>query len=105
VKIDAPTGGRRGGGYGVYFGIVPDFGEGDSARPGLRITGVRSDSPAEKAGVRTGDLIVRFGGVEVRTLEDLTFVLRGHRPGDKVAVVLVREGREHQVEAVLEERR
>ena len=43
--------------------------------------------------------------VEVKTLEDLTFVLRGRRPGDEVQVVLLRDGREQTVRAVLSERR
>ena len=68
-------------------------------------TSVRSDSPAERAGVRAGDVIVRFGGLEVRTLEDLTFQLRARRPGDEVQVVVVRDGREQTVRAVLSERR
>ena len=71
----------------------------------MKITGVRPGSPAEKAGVQAGDVIVRFAGVDVKTLEDLTFALRGHRAGDRVDVVVERDGREHQVSAVLETRR
>ena len=48
---------------------------------------------------------MRFAGVTVKTLEDLTFALRGRRPGDRVEVVIVRDGSEQRVEAVLEERR
>src|SRR2546425_6765169 len=103
VKIEAPARSGRGGGYGPFFGVVPDFGEAE--RPGVRITGVRSGSPADKAGVRAGDIIVRFAGVEVKTLDDLTFALRSRRPGDRVEVVVVRDGQEEQVQAVLEERR
>jgi S1-C subfamily serine protease len=102
VKIEAPALGRRGG-YGPVFGIIPEFGESTSA--GVRITGVRPGSPAEKAGVRAGDVIVRFAGVDVKTLEDLTFALRGRRAGDEVPVVVLRDGREHTVRAVLAERR
>jgi hypothetical protein len=105
VKVDAPPTTGRGGGYGAYFGVVPDFGGGDVPPDGVRLSGVRPGSPAEKAGVRGGDVIVRFAGVEVRTLEDLTFALRGRRPGDQVQVIVQREGREHPVQAVLEERR
>jgi membrane-associated protease RseP (regulator of RpoE activity) len=109
VKVDAPpaSAGARGSGYGAYFGVVPDFGGsgGEGARAGVRITGVRSGSPAEKAGLKGGDVIVRFAGVEVRTLEDLTFALRGRRPGDQVQVVVRRDGSEHPLQAVLEERR
>jgi S1-C subfamily serine protease len=51
--------------------------------------------------VREGDLIVKFAGVTVKTLGDLQSVLRGRRAGDRVAVVIVREGRERQMEATL----
>ena len=102
VRIEAPVRGQ-GGGYGPFFGVIPDFGDAD--RPGVKITGVRAGSPAEKAGVRAGDIIVKFAGVDVKTLEDLTFALRGHRAGDRVDVVVERDGKEHQVSAVLENRR
>lgn len=103
VKIEAPARGTGRGGYGPFFGVVPDFSE--SERPGVRVSGVRPGSPAEKAGVRAGDVIVRFAGVPVKTLDDFTFVLRGRRPGDRVGVTIVRDGQERGVEAVLEERR
>ena len=102
VKIEAPARGAGRGGYGPFFGVIPEFGE--SERPGVKIGGVRPGSPADRAGVRAGDVIVRFAGVTVKTLEDLTFALRSHRPGDRVDVVLVRDGEERQVQALLEER-
>jgi aminopeptidase YwaD len=68
VKVGMTPGGERRGGYGPFFGVVPDFGE--SAQPGAKISGVRPGSPAEKAGVRAGDVIVGFAGVTVKTLDD-----------------------------------
>lgn len=103
VKVPAPATSQRGGGYGPFFGVVPDFGT--AGRPGVKITGVRPGSPADKAGVRAGDIIIRFAGVEVITLDDLTFALRTRRAGDRVEVVVVRDGQERQVQAILEERR
>jgi S1-C subfamily serine protease len=50
-------------------------------------------------------VIVRFAGVDVKTLEDLTFALRSKRAGDRVNVDIVRGGQPNQVEAILEERR
>ena len=102
VKL-APAPPRGGGGYGPFFGVVPDFGEGE--RPGVRLGGVRPGSPADKAGVKTGDIIIRFAGLEVKTLEDLSFVLRSKRAGDKVEVILLRDGKEISTEATLEQRR
>ncbi len=85
----------------VFFGIVPEFAE---ARPGVRVRDVRPGSPADRSGVRTGDLIVKFAGVDVKTLEDLTLALRTRRAGDRVDVVIVRDGRERRMEAILAER-
>jgi aminopeptidase YwaD len=97
VKLEAPPGQHR-----VFFGIVPEFAEAD--RPGVQVGDVRPGSPADNSGVRTGDLIVRFAGVDVKTLEDLTLALRGRRAGDRVDVHIVRDGRERRVEATLAER-
>ncbi|HYL79460.1 MAG TPA: M28 family peptidase [Candidatus Acidoferrum sp.] len=89
---------ERGQGYGPYFGLIPEFGLPDD---GVRLNGVLAGSPAEKAGLRTGDLIVRFDGRTVRNLEDFVFVLRGKRAGDEVEVVYRRGTEEHTVGAVL----
>jgi hypothetical protein len=104
ARVVAPPGSTgRGTGYGPFFGVVPEFGE--SEWPGVRVGGVRAGSPADKAGVRQGDVIVAFAGLTVRTLEDFTFALRGRRPGDRVEVTVVREGAERRLDAVLEERK
>lgn len=106
VRVAPTSGGIRpggGGGYGPYFGSVPDFGE--SPVPGVQLSGVRPGSPADRAGLRTGDVIVAFAGVAVRTLDDLTFALRSRRPGETIEVRYVRDGAEHSVQATLEQRR
>jgi hypothetical protein len=103
VRVASPAPARERGSYGPFFGVVPEFGE--RAEPGIKVGGVRPGSPAEKAGVRAGDVILRFAGMTLKTLEDFTFALRGRRPGDRVDVTIVRDGREHETHAVLEERK
>jgi hypothetical protein len=103
TRGEPPPSRERGVGYGAYFGSIPDFSE--SPIPGVRLVGVRPDSPAEKAGLRAGDTIVAFAGVTIRTLEDLAFALRSKRPGDRVEVTYVRDGQAFQAQAVLETRR
>jgi hypothetical protein len=103
VKVETAAPGRLRGAYGAYFGVIPEFGE--RAQPGVAISGVRAASPAERAGLRAGDVIVKFSDVDVKTLEDLTFALRGKRAGDHVAVGILRDGQTREVEAMLEERR
>jgi peptidase M28-like protein/PDZ domain-containing protein/PA domain-containing protein len=103
VPGGAPRAGAGPVGYGPYFGAVPDFG--DSPQPGVRLGGVRPGSPADRAGLQSGDVIVRFAGVTIRTLDDLVFALRSRRAGDAIEVGYVRDGTERAAQATLEERR
>ena len=78
-----------GGGYGPYFGSVPDFG---GPPHGVRFSDVREGSPAAKAGLRGGDVLVEFDGKSIDNLYDFTYALRQHKPGDKVQVKVLRAG-------------
>ena len=97
-----PGGEGYGRGSGVRFGIVPDFG--GEPGTGAKITGTSAGSPAEKAGLKPGDVIVRFGGKTITGLEDLSYALRDKKPGDEVEVVVVREGKEMVLRATLDRR-
>ena len=90
------------GGYGPYFGSIPDMTPQDF---GVRITGVREDSPAQRAGLRGGDVIVSFGGKDVTDLYAFTYALQEHQSGDRVEVVVMREGEKVIMAATLAERR
>ena len=78
-------------GYGPYFGSVPDFA---NEGQGVKFAEVRSGSPAAKAGLRGGDVLIAFDGAAIKTLYDFTFALREKKPGDRVAVVVLRDGKE-----------
>jgi hypothetical protein len=97
---DEEGGGR---GYGPYFGSIPDMA--GTAEYGLKLSGVREDSPAERAGVRAGDVLVRFGDTEVTDIYAFTYALREAQPGDRVELVVERDGRRLTFQAVLGERR
>ncbi len=90
--------GVTGRGYGPYLGTIPDFGDHEG---GVKLTGVREGSPAELAGVRGGDMVIRFGGREIGDLYEYTDALREHAPGDTVEIALLRDGEEIVVQAVL----
>jgi S1-C subfamily serine protease len=81
-----------------YFGVAPD--PGDDA-PGVRLTMVQPGGPADRAGFRDGDIVLRFDGLRVYTQEDLREAIGSKRPGDSVAVVYLRDGREHTGRAIL----
>jgi S1-C subfamily serine protease len=63
-------------------------------RAGALVGLVRSGSPAAKAGLRRGDLVVRFGNQEVRAADQLTVALRQSQVGAPVPVTVLRKGRE-----------
>lgn len=91
-----------GGGYGPYFGSIPDMGE---EVTGVRFADVRDGSPAAKAGLKAGDILVEFAGKPIRNLYDFTYALRSHKPGDTVRVVALRGGERLAVDVTLEPRR
>jgi len=76
-----------GSGYGPYFGSIPDFGQ---ETKGVKFADIREDSPAAKAGLKAGDVLVEFDGKPIGNLYDFTYALRAKRPGDEVVVKVMR---------------
>ena len=89
-------------GSNVYFGSVPDMSATDIA--GLRVSGVRPGSPADRAGLVGGDVIVEFDGTPVKDLYEYSDALYSKRPGDVVTVVVLRKGERVTLKATLGER-
>jgi aminopeptidase YwaD len=85
-------------GFMASMGTIPDM---TPQEFGVRITGVRGESPAEKAGLKGGDVIVEFGGKEITDLYAYTYALQEHKPGDEVVVVVIRDGERLSFTAVL----
>lgn len=81
----------------VLFGIVGDTRAGD----GLRLTSVLPGGGAERAGLREGDVIIRFAGQSVDRFETLRTMVGGRRPGDVVEVVYLRDGEDRTAQATL----
>jgi len=74
----------------AYLGSIPDMGAADVK--GVRLTGVRAESPADKAGLKAGDIIVEFAGKPVNDLYAYTDALYAQQPGDTVDVIVLRGG-------------
>ena len=78
---------QRSGGFRVYLGTIPNYAE---SNDGLRLDGVRDDSPAAKAGLKAGDRIVKMGGHEVKNVYDYTYALGEMKAGQEYEVEIVR---------------
>ncbi len=71
----------------VYFGSIPSY---DDSDKGVKLTGVRDGSPAEKAGLKANDVIIKFGDKTIGTIYEYTEQLGNYKPGDVVDVVVKR---------------
>ena len=83
----------------VSLGIIPDF-AGDT--PGMKISGARPDSPAERAGLKADDVIIKFAGKEIKNIYDFTYVLGQCQPGQEVEIVVKRGTEEITLKTILE---
>jgi hypothetical protein len=92
VRIDGvatPDAARRPGASGrrVSFGTVPQF---DFAGPGVKVDSVVAGSPAERAGVQAGDVLIRLDDTSIADLRGFSQHLRTLKPGQEVIAVLLR---------------
>ncbi len=103
VVQSKPQGGGGGRGSRPSLGTIPDFSE--RKDPGVLLTGVVPGSPAQKAGLVGGDVVLRLGTKKILNLEDLQYALTGYRPGDVVEVEYSRDGKVTVVPVTLAERK
>jgi len=71
------------------LGVAPDI--------GLLVVDVRHEGPAEKAGVRPGDVLTRIGETALASLSDAHRALNAVEPGDRVEIVTIRSGEERKL--------
>lgn len=68
---------------------------------GAYVNGVTKDSPADKAGIKKGDVITKIDGEQVDAATSLITSIRNHKVGDKVMLTILRDGKEQEVEVEL----
>jgi aminopeptidase YwaD len=74
-------------GFRVYLGTIPNYAD---SNDGLKLDGVRDDSPASKAGLKAGDKIVKMAGREVKNVYDYTYALGEMKAGQEYEVEVMR---------------
>jgi hypothetical protein len=85
----------------VWIGTIPDF-AGEVV--GYKLSGVSEGSPAAIAGLKGGDIIIKFGENKITNLYDFTYAISNYKPGDKVKVVVKRGDEEKEFELELKAR-
>lgn len=72
-----------------------------SQSSGVIVAAVESGSPAAKAGLQRGDVIIKLGSMTISNTTDLLEALRQHNPGEQVPVTIVRNGKQQTVQVTL----
>jgi len=79
----------------AYFGVKEES--------GLLVNSLTKDGPAEKAGLKVGDVIVRADGKKVAAVDELSEIIQEKKKGDKVKLDLVRDKKPTSLEVMIEE--
>jgi hypothetical protein len=97
--------GQAGGGretLRTYLGTIPDY---TTEVKGVKLSGVRGGSPAEKGGLKGGDVIVEFAGQKITNIYDYTYALDAVKIGEPARMVVERDGRQVTLEVTPEARK
>ena len=89
-------------GRGAQLGVMVSDLDAKSATAGVKIDGVNADSPAERAGIKAGDIVVAYAGDPVRSARQSTRLVQETPDGRTVAIGLMRDGKKQTVNATPE---
>lgn len=96
-KVAQEEGPRRS--FKVRTGLIPEYGwEGR----GVKVSGVRGGSAAEKAGLQAGDVVIKVGERPVNNIYDYMYALGDHQPGETVPFTVQRGGETLVVQVTFE---
>lgn len=86
----------------AYLGSIPDYA---TEVKGVKLSGVRGGSPAEKGGLRGGDVIVEFGTQKIANIYDYTYALDAVKIGQPVKMTVERDGKRVELTVTPEARK
>ena len=84
------------GGMRAYLGTIPDYASEDGK--GVLLSGATKGSPAEKAGIQSGDVLIEMAGTEIENIYDFTYILQALKVGKTVKAKVMRDGKEIEME-------
>jgi predicted metalloprotease with PDZ domain len=79
------------GSWRVYLGTIPDYTQ--DAIKGVKISGTSAGSPAEKAGLKSGDVITELANIPINNLYDYMYCLQGLKPNQEALMKVSRQGK------------
>lgn len=88
----------RSRGFRVSLGTIPDYSHSDVK--GVLLSGVVKGGSAEKAGVRSGDVIVKLGTINIESIYDYVYSLQSIKPNKKTKIIVLRNGEKTELDIV-----
>lgn len=85
-----------------YLGVL--VGPAEEGSKGIRLQEVTPEGPAAKAGLKKGDQIVKFGNEVIQDVEMFLRTVAAKKPGDRLTLGVIRDGKEHSLTVTLGER-
>jgi serine protease Do len=79
--------------------ITPEIAETIGVKEGILVAQIAPGSPAERAGLKVGDIIIAVDGEKVREVRDLQFKIMKTPPGTEVTLTIIRGGKEQTIKA------
>src|SRR5438045_6058832 len=86
----------------AYLGTIPDY---TTEVKGVKLSGVRGGSPAEKGGLKGGDVLVEFAGQKIVNIYEYTYALDAARIGQPLKIKVQRSGMEVELTVIPEARK
>lgn len=102
VKVEKSDKGGARDGLRAYLGTIPDYA---TEVQGVKLSGARGGSPADKAGIKNGDVIIEFAGQKIANIYDYTYALDAVRIGSPVKVIIMRDGKKVELSITPEARK
>jgi Tol biopolymer transport system component len=89
---ERPKDGQRRAALRAYLGTVPDYAQSDVK--GVMLSGVAKGGPAEVAGVKGGDIIVKLAGKSIENIYDYTYAIEALKSGQETEITVQRAGQD-----------
>ncbi|MBX3175976.1 MAG: M28 family peptidase [Candidatus Hydrogenedentes bacterium] len=102
VAMERPDEEAGRGGMRAYLGTVPDYAESDVK--GMVLNGVTRGAPADKAGLKAGDIIVEMAGKPIENIYDYTYAIQALKIGEEIGIVVERGGERVELKITPESR-
>ncbi|MFT5467860.1 MAG: Tol biopolymer transport system component [Verrucomicrobiales bacterium] len=89
LTVERPENQGRRANLRAYLGTIPDYAQGDIV--GVKLSGVGKGGPAEKSGVKGGDVVISLGGKDVKNIYDYTYILEALKIDEEVEIIILRK--------------